>query len=62
MNNTVCPKKRYMSKYRDLKMAKICQKDVETISKDFLNSDVLFSHINHFQSSKILHLMIFGDT
>ena len=44
-------------------MTVICHEQVKTTSKAFLNSDNLYTNINHFQSWKILHVMFrFGDT
>ena len=49
MNNTMCPKK---VTFWALKMTNFCQQYVKTTSKLFVISDVLFTEINHFQSSK----------
>ena len=42
-------------------MANNCP-DVKTTSKAFLISDVLFTTINHFQSSKTSRVTFFGDS
>ena len=56
MNNTTFPKQRYLQKFQALKMGKTCQKDVKTTSEVIFISDVLFTNINHYQSSKILRV------
>ena len=56
----MCPKQSYMSKFRALKVANICQKEVKTTSKIFLISDVLCTNINYLQIENFTRNVFLG--
>ena len=60
MNNTMCPKKTQHLKISSSQNGQYLLTRRQNNFRSFFISDVLFTNINHFQSSKILQVTFFG--